>query len=55
MNGAPAKLWRELEDVTGGNGDTFLQLVAPRSANRDKSSNTDREDNSTIVVGPKTN
>ena len=48
MNGATAKLWRELEDVTGGDGDTPLPnwlLVVPRTG--DKDSNSDREDNST--------
>jgi len=48
MNGATAKLWRELEAATGGDGDTTLPnwlLDVPRTG--DKSSNTDREDNST--------
>ena len=48
MNGATAKLWRELEAATGGDGDTPLPnwlLDVPRTGN--KSSNTDREDNST--------
>ena len=48
MNGATAKLWRELEAATGGDGDTPLPnwlLDIPRTG--DKSSNSDREDNST--------
>ena len=49
MNGAPAKLWRELEDVTGGDGDTpstGCSLTETESLD----SNTDREDNSTTVA-----
>ena len=56
MNGATAKLWRELEAATGGDGDTPLPnwlLVVPRTG--DKSSNTDREDNSTDSSSTKTN
>ena len=48
MNGATAKLWRELEAATGGDGDTPLPnwlLDIPRTGH--KSSNSDREDNST--------
>ena len=45
MNGATAKLWRELEAATGGDGDSPLPnwlLVVPRTGS--ESSNTDRED-----------
>ena len=45
MNGATAKLWRELEAATGGDGSTPLPnwlLVVPRTGS--ESSNTDRED-----------
>ena len=55
MNGATAKLWRELEAATGGDGDTPLPnwlLDVPRTG--DKSSNTDREDNSTDSSSTKT-
>ena len=55
MNGATAKLWRELEDVTGGDGDTPLPnwlLVVPRTGS--ENSNTDREDNSTDSSSTKT-
>ena len=56
MNGATAKLWRELEAATGGDGDTPLPnwlLDVPRTG--DKSSNTDREDSSTDSSSTKTN
>lgn len=56
MNGATAKLWRELEAATGGDGDTPLPnwlLDVPRTG--DKSSNSDREDNSTDSSSTKTN
>ena len=55
MNGATAKLWRELEAATGGDGDTPLPnwlLVVPRTGS--ESSNTDREDNSTNSSSTKT-
>ena len=48
MNGATAKLWRELEDVTGGDGDTPLpNWLQSDSGTGSQDSNTDREDNST--------
>ena len=56
MNGATAKLWRELEAATGGDGSTPLPnwvLDIPRAG--DKSSNPDREDNSTTGSSSKTN
>ena len=56
MNGATAKLWRELEAATGGDGDTPLPnwlLVVPRTGS--ENSNTDREDNSTDSSSTKTN
>ena len=55
MNGATAKLWRELEAATGGDGDTPLPnwlLVVPGAGS--ESSNTDREDNSTNGSSTKT-
>ena len=55
MNGATAKLWRELEAATGGDGDTPLPnwlLVVPRTGS--ENSNTDREDNSTDSSSTKT-
>ncbi len=56
MNGATAKLWRELEAATGGDGSTPLPNwlhVVPGTG--DKSSNTDREDNSTDSSSTETN
>lgn len=56
MNGATAKLWRELEAATGGDGNTPLPnwlLVVPRTGS--EGSNTDREDNSTNGSSTKTN
>jgi len=56
MNGATAKLWRELEAATGGDGSTPLPnwvLDVPGAGN--KSSNPDREDNSTTGSSSKTN
>tara|TARA_B100000902_G_C26823014_1_gene674931 strand:+ start:146 stop:634 length:489 start_codon:yes stop_codon:yes gene_type:complete len=48
MNGATAKLWRELEDVTGGDGDTPLpNWLQSDSGTGSQDSNTDRKDNST--------
>ena len=47
MNGATAKLWRELEGVTGGDGDTPLpNWLQSDSGTRSEDSNTDRKDNS---------
>ena len=56
MNGATAKLWRELEAATGGDGNTPLPnwlLVVPRTGS--EGSDTDREDNSTNSSSTKTN
>ena len=56
MNGATAKLWRELEAATGGDGNTPLPnwlLVVPGTGS--EGSNTDREDNSTNGSSTKTN
>lgn len=56
MNGATAKLWRELEAATGGDGNSPLPnwlLVVPRTGS--EGSNTDREDNSTDSSSTKTN
>ena len=55
MNGATAKLWRELEAATGGDGSAPLPnwvLDVPGAGN--KSSNSDREDNSTDSSSSKT-
>ena len=55
MNGATAKLWRELEAATGGDGSTPLPnwlLVVPRTGS--EGSDTDREDNSTNSSSTKT-
>ena len=56
MNGATAKLWRELEAATGGDSDTPLpNWLLPETGSGDQSSNTDREDNSTDSSSTKTN
>ena len=55
MNVATAKLWRELEAATGGDGSAPLPnwvLDVPGAGN--KSSNSDREDNSTDSSSSKT-
>ena len=55
MNGATAKLWRELEAATGGDSDTPLpNWLLPETGSGDQSSNTDREDNSTGSSSTKT-
>ena len=55
MNGATAKLWRELEAATGGDGDTPLpNWLLSETGSGDQSSNTDREDNSTDSSSTKT-
>ena len=47
MNGATAKLWRELEDITGGDGDTPLpNWLQSDTGAGSQDSNTDRENNS---------
>ena len=47
MNGATAKLWRELEDVTGGSGDAPLpNWLQSDTGTGSQDSNTDRKDNS---------
>ena len=44
MNGATAKLWRELEDITGGDGDTPLpNWLQSDTGAGSQDSNTDRE------------
>ena len=56
MNGATAKLWRELEAATGGDGSTPLpNWVHDVPGAGNKSSNSDREDNSTSSSSSKTN
>ena len=55
MNGATAKLWRELEAATGGDGDSPLPnwlLVVPRTGS--ESGDTDREDKSSNSSSTKT-
>jgi hypothetical protein len=55
MNGATAKLWRELEAATGGDSDTPLpNWLLPETGSGNQSSNTDREDNSTGSSSTKT-
>lgn len=55
MNGATAKLWRELEAATGGDGDTPLpNWLQSETRSGDQDSNTDREDNSTDSSSTKT-
>ena len=55
MNGATAKLWRELEAATGGNGDSPLpNWLLNDAGTGDQDSNTDREDNSTDSSSTKT-
>ena len=47
MNGATAILWRELEDITGGDGDTPLpNWLQSDTGAGSQDSNTDRENNS---------
>lgn len=55
MNGATAKLWRELEAATGGDGNSPLPnwLLVPKGTGSE-GSNTDREDNSTDSSSTKT-
>ena len=55
MNGATAKLWRELEDVTGGDGDAPLpNWLQSDSGAGSQDSNTDRKDNSSDSGSTKT-
>ena len=55
MNGATAKLWRELEAATGGDGNSPLpNWLLNDSGTGDQDSNTDREDNSTDSSSTKT-
>ena len=55
MNGATAKLWRELEAATGGDSDTPLpNWLLPETGSGNQSSNKDREDNSTGSSSTKT-
>ena len=54
MNGATAKLWRELEGVTGSDGNTPLpNWLQSDSGTGSKDSDADREDNSTNSSSPK--
>ena len=56
MNGATAKLWRELEAATGGDGSTPLpNWLQSETRSGDQDSNTDREDNSTDSSSTETN
>jgi len=61
MNGATAKLWRDLEQDTGGTGDTPLpnwlqpEPVQQPTGTGDQSSNQGREDNGTNGSTPETN
>lgn len=58
MNGATAKLWRDLEKDTGGTGDTPLPdwlQHDQQTRTGDQSSNQDREDNGTNGNTPETN
>tara|TARA_Y100001935_G_scaffold108564_1_gene90145 strand:+ start:154 stop:642 length:489 start_codon:yes stop_codon:yes gene_type:complete len=55
MNGATAKLWRELEDITGGDGNNPLpNWLQSDSGTGSQDSNTDREDNSSAGGSTKT-
>ena len=55
MNGATAKLWRELEDITGGDGNNPLpNWLQSDSGTGSQDSNTNREDNSTSGSSTKT-
>ena len=56
MNGATAKLWRELETSTGGDGSTPLpNWLQPKTGTGSKNSNRDTESISTDSNSPKTN
>ena len=56
MNGATAKLWRELEAATGGDGSTPLpNWLQSETRSGDQGSDTDREDNSTDSSSTETN
>ena len=55
MNGATAKLWRELEDVTGGSGNAPLpNWLQSDTGTGSQDSNTDRENNSSNSGSTKT-
>jgi len=55
MNGATAKLWRELEQDTGGSGDAPLPswLQSPESRTEDSDGDGSTEDNSSDSTTPK--
>ena len=56
MNGATAKIWREITSDTGGNGDRPIPdwLQQPQTGNGSESGNEDRKDNDTNSSTPET-
>ena len=55
MNGATAKLWREIMSETGNDtgGTSDLPSGCSPTSNRNKGSDTDRKSDSSIVARPK--